>query len=229
MSSEIRRQAVAGSQLLIGYSEHLDWEHYMPHYRTDRGIKFASWNPPVTASIHRDIYVRHFDFNPFAYLRVLAAEEQNRPIEVLEGGCGVGQALVDLKTGVFSGYPSVFYPALGSRIRTTGITLNPEHTKKASEVDPKFAVDEMRVGPLGEQQFDVDFDFIYDFLGVAFYYPEEAISTYDRVLTAGGLVYTRFNAMDRALAEESIERSSLEVAAKGGPGQWDVLLQKAGG
>jgi SAM-dependent methyltransferase len=132
---------------------------------------------------------RFIDFDPFAHLHTLSDQMPDRQLEVLEGGCGVGSALHQLKNGMVQGYsPEKTYEGLGDKIRTSGVTLTPEHAIVAIDQ----GTDEVFVGPIDRCPIAEDsFDFIYDFCGAAYYDPDAALSVYGRVLKPGGLAFVR--------------------------------------
>src|ERR1700722_13336065 len=104
-------------------------------YRIDRGLAFGAHGEPP----ERDI-----DFNPFEYLHSLIGQTESAQIEVLEGGCGEGRALRQLKQGAWRNYPvRRAYEGLGDNIRTTGVTLSLEHALVAE----RYGIDEVFVGP----------------------------------------------------------------------------------
>lgn len=99
------------------------------------------------------------------------------PLEILEGGCGRGNASGELKK---------LGRELGREVRTTGVTLNPN--------DQSFCegneIDTLMVGPLEMHHrigsFSHQFHFILDSHGAAYYGPEEIVPLYDRLLLPGG-------------------------------------------
>jgi SAM-dependent methyltransferase len=172
-------------------------------YRVDRGM-----DEILSESV--------LPFNYFEYLNKLAANKGDR-VEVLEGGCGIGNALVDLKRGLKSfGLDitmrdwSIMDPdvqklieslvakplkGLGNKIHTSGLTLSPQHVEVALGVEDVYRLDRIIVGPLDVYSFTTKdrYDFIFDRFGPAMYFREEAIRAYGRLLKPGAQALLRLS------------------------------------
>lgn len=131
---------------------------------------------------------------------------EGRVLEVLDGGCGYGRMLHELKIGIPAyaihtheeireGYYRSLSvdipedPGLGDAIRTTGITLDQQHAERAESLG--LDIDEMIVGSLENHRFDRKFDFILDYTGSAFYFPRRAMPLYRELLQPDGILLVR--------------------------------------
>ena len=118
-------------------------------------------------------------------------------MQVLEGGCGVGYALKQLKTGMADN------EGLGDAIVTTGVTLTEETAVIAQD---RNEVDVVYVGPIDACELpDNTFDFIYDALGAAFYDYRAALPVYGRVLKPGGLAWVMLSGLGIVDVSDSID------------------------
>ncbi|MFH1641740.1 MAG: hypothetical protein ABIC04_02460 [Nanoarchaeota archaeon] len=124
-----------------------------------------------------------FDF--FSHLEQ-EYDQQSSRVEVFEGGSGIGNALHQLKTGIDR--PELQIRGLEKKIRTTGSTLSKEHLQSAD----RGSVDEMIVGPIEKYEFKQQYDFVFDFNGAVFYFPDEIVPVYKRILKPGKKAFLRF-------------------------------------
>lgn len=156
-----------------------------------------------------------FDF--FKHLWELTEQNPDRRIEVLEGGCGEGRALAQLKRGGKIDSKTE-YTGLGQRIRTTGVTLFEGHLDRARQLDDNSRPDEMIVGPIEVHTFDRQFDFIYDYCGAAMRLPESVIPVYGNILAIERLTFVRLlvGAMPEGQAEKLFDESGLEIVKQNG-------------
>ncbi|MBI2652245.1 hypothetical protein HYX00_02160 [Candidatus Woesearchaeota archaeon] len=203
-------------------------------YRVDRGIHY--------------LLQGLLPFNVFGHLESVYQRKSNGKVEVLEGGCGVGAALEDLKTGVghltpnfevksdfinvppWKRLPNGYQPGLVGKIYTTGVTLSPRHVDIASRVKEPFGIDEMVVGPIEQHNFQKEYDFIFDLCGAAFYFPEEVIAVYGRILKRGELGFLRLlaGANEPGYFLTLFYKHNLESVDKNGSpkGQMDFVVQR---
>lgn len=166
-----------------------------------------------------------FDF--YSYLNNLCAQNPNRKIEVLEGGCGQGWALCTLKRGL----PYRGTAGLGDKIRTTGVSLSLHHAELARESEESYRPDEMIIGPVEQCTFDRQYDFIFDSVGAAFYFEEKVISVYSRLLKRGSFAFLRLLAGTEKKLEwlrNLFEQNGFEVIKEGGDwrGHMDFLVKR---
>lgn len=213
---------------------------------------------PSTYRVHRDIAKileeTYICFNFFRYLEDVY-QELGRPLEVLEGGCGYGVALRDLKSGVtglgelsrmpykelrwteqgswyFERYTGDSFPGLGTKIRTTGMSLCREHAEVAAGVREQNRIDEFIIGAIGQYPFNRRYDYIVDSYGAAFYFPEEAIPVYGKILTPDGIVFMKldvYSEEERRKLTALIENNNLEVVANRGSGSYTDFICKGTG
>ena len=182
-----------------------------------------------------------FAFDFFAHLNMLS-KNLGRPVEVLEGGCGEGRALYDLKKGwpvelgttpyqsraVVDWQASLpeSFPGLGNSIRTTGVTLESNPT-----VVGKRRPGNVFIGPIQKLPAHQKYDFLLDFLGPAFYATTDALPTYARAAQPGALAYLRLptgrdcsgNSVLRMLANYGF---SVQQQAFSGDHAIDVIAQR---
>ena len=183
-------------------------------YRTDRSLAV-------------DNFI-NFDF--FNHLQDLKSE-LGRRLEVLEGGCGQGIALRQLKKGGRISRESDYeYPGLGQDIRTTGVTLSKRHIEAAKKVAEEVRIDEMIVSPLETYDFDRQYDFIYDFCGAAMHFPEDVIPVYGKILMPNRLAFIRLmtGAMPSQLPKKLFDENGFEILKQNGNkfATMDFLLKK---
>ncbi|PIR80060.1 MAG: hypothetical protein COU25_02170 [Candidatus Levybacteria bacterium CG10_big_fil_rev_8_21_14_0_10_35_13] len=167
---------------------------------------------------NRELVVDNFiGFDFFKHLWELAENNPNRRIEVLEGGCGEGKALEQLKKGGKISSKTE-YRGLGQRIRTTGITLFDGHLEMARQKPEEVRTDEMIIGPIQFHKFDRKFDFIYDFCGAAMHFPESVIPIYQKILRNDRIAFMRLmaGAMPKSPPEQLFEQSGFEIIDQGG-------------
>lgn len=139
-----------------------------------------------------------FDF--FGYLQRVYGRSGSQ-LYIIEGGCGVGNALVDLKRGVKVDVPENeldytppqlrrklihvngrYYDGLEGKIHTTGVTSTRRHVDTASSVEERHQINEMIVGPIEQYTFEREYDFVLDFKGAAFHFPRQVIPVYGKIL-----------------------------------------------
>lgn len=94
-----------------------------------------------------------------------------KKLEILDSGCGNGNALGDIKRLHTVG-----------RIVTTGITLQEKHVPYLQLNN----VDRVIVGPAESHTFDSEYHFILDFFGASYYSYEEVMPVYSRILAPKG-------------------------------------------
>lgn len=171
------------------------------NYKSNRGI----------GDIMRE---SRLDFDPFKYLKNLCNRGVGM-VEVLEGGCGYGYALAGLRRGINAyGSPGTEYfvegiEGLWDKIHTTGVTLCREHADVA--LREGYEIDVMIVGAIEHYSFDRCFDLILDSGGPIFYFPQEVIPLYSRILKKGGLAFVTVSPY-LLVARELFKESGLEVA-----------------
>jgi len=117
---------------------------------------------------------------------------KSRVIEVLDGGCGTGFTLEQIKL------------RLPGKVRTTGLTLNEQHLEASTRYE--YQIDEMIIGPIQEHKFNRQYDFIVDFLGANFYFPMEIIPIYGKILSLGGECFVKFPLQPAELARDQSKR-----------------------
>lgn len=116
--------------------------------------------------------------------------KQKRVVEVLEGGCGEGVTLLQIKA------------AFADKVRATGITLSSKNVEAALRNMQRPKIDELIIGPLERHEFDRQYDFILDVFGPNYYFgiiydPNcPIISTYGRILAKGGEALIKFQTAD---------------------------------
>lgn len=76
-------------------------------------------------------------------------------------------------------------------IHTTGSSLSWQHAKWSELQDPEYQIDTFVVGPLYDYVPPEPFDFIIDFFGAAFHFPEDIMPYYGNNLAPGGLLLAR--------------------------------------
>ncbi len=172
-----------------------------PDYRIDRGMAEVMGNSLVA-------------FDVFEHLRNLH-KQLGEPVEVIEGGCGLGNSLVDLKRGItFAELPGNETPlielpfhtyrwrnglagrrfeGLAGKIRTTGVTLSLDHANIAKMAEEPYRIDEMAIGPLNMCRTGRNYDFFLDFYGAGFYSFDDALPAYAALLKPGGFGLFRTN------------------------------------
>jgi len=142
---------------------------------------------PVSNGLH-DIGL-NTGFNALYYARDLSNDWEN-PLNILEGGCGTGLALIELKLGIYAIH---HYTSLEGKIHTTGVTLTPQHAEITNQrrVNPELQLDEMIVGPIELFPFENQYDMILDYFGAAFHFPREVLPVYGQVLKPTGISSVR--------------------------------------
>ena len=135
----------------------------------------------------------------------------------MEGGCGQGRALEQLKRGGKLDSKTE-YRGLGHNIRTTGVTLYEGHLKALRQIPEELRPDEIIVGPIEQHAFDREFDFIYDFCGAAMHFPESVIPIYQKILRNDRIAFMRLmaGAKPKGRIEQIIEQSGFEIINQGG-------------
>ncbi|MEK6949526.1 MAG: hypothetical protein AABX34_04845 [Nanoarchaeota archaeon] len=157
-----------------------------------------------------------FDF--FDYLKRLY-DRSGTQLYVIEGGCGIGNALVDLKRGVsivvredepshshqhrwkLQSLSGRHFQGLEDKIHTTGATLTRRHADTASSVEEPYQIDEMIVGPIEQYPFERKYDFALDFKGAAFHFPQQVIPVYGRILKDGSPAFIRLHTGEQYTGE----------------------------
>lgn len=197
-------------------------ETIIPYTPNDRQISILRMDrDPYSTQEYRTnrvLAVNNFaGFDFFRHLWELADREPDRRLEVLEGGCGEGRALAQLKRGGKIDSKTE-YKGLVQRIRTTGVTLYEGHLGRARQFDDNSRPDEMIVGPIEHYAFDRQFDFIYDFCGAAMRFPETVIPVYGNLLATDRLAFMRLmtGAMPQRQPEQLFEQSGFEIVKQNG-------------
>lgn len=231
-----------------------NYPHHAIFASHDTGLKPDS-GYEVRRGMRHVLHTLRVDFNPYVYLRQLVWAQPGIKPRVLEGGCGHGEILADLKRGIYPIHPFsldqgpiertvnfrypdpylISEPGLGNSIHTTGVTLSEQHAMIIGAIDPSAQPDHLMIGPIGVQHFDSQAEMILDFYGAAFHRPEEALSVYSHVLKDSGLVLMRFptntdrpqEEVDRAIRTELRARSfeSLLIGINQFPDPSDQKLQ----
>jgi hypothetical protein len=199
-------------------------------YRTDRGMEII-------------LSTSYLPFNHYEHISQLRRQITDRPVEVLEGGCGLGRALRDLKQGIF--FSGELSPAqeqayfservrrwreglVGSKlsgipegVHTTGITLSSVHRDAIRRGGYAHKIDHLIVGSLDDYAWDTKdrYDFIYDAFGPAMHSPLEAISCYSMLLRREGTADMRFLGESDYLGRclNMLEAYGLEILDVGAP------------
>jgi hypothetical protein len=192
-------------------------------YKVDRGI-LDVWKLCYT------------QLDIFDHIRGLIVKNEKRIPRVLEGGCGIGKLLEDLKRGVQvpspisevdprsratvqewkAGLAGQNFPGY-EHIHTTGVTLSRSHADIAESTDVRYRVDEMLIGPIDCHPDGEPYDFVIDFNGPARYYPTEAIRTYGRLLERGEYGFIRLNLAEisRWKVSQQLREARLSLLATG--------------
>lgn len=186
----------------------------------------------------------NIDFDIFAHLR-RENERLGRRLEVLEGGCGYGIVLIDLKRG-FKPNDSKYITVpkntlgtlwrngiegLGNKIRTTGVTLNLSHVEfNLGMSEKEWQIDELILAPLEDYPFNIKYDFVFDFTGPAFYFTKTAIPVYGRILQRGGFALMRIPFYVEPIRDRRVNYCSLscEEGRKNKIGNLDRFLAENG-
>lgn len=198
----------------------------------------------VTRKIQDIVQRTNIKFNPFELIQDQLVKNPGG-VCVLEGGSGVSIALSELKTGVSFDESIIQSPdkqtesadliawkhsLIGQRwegipaLYTTGSTLTARHV----DLMPLYGVsnvDKMLVGPLEDYVSPVpEQDFIYDFFGPAFYFPDPIIPKYGRMLNIGGIAFMRLEIVTESDLKESqilLITSGFSIRDMGIPRTWD--------
>lgn len=132
---------------------------------------------------------------------------KNRPLEILDSGCGEGNTLRDIVD---------LANKWRIETRTTGITLDPKHLEKMRQNQ----INEILIGPaeyfLKEEEFRNKFDFLIDFYGAGFYNSTEVLDLYPNIIAPNGRALLTLPGLDLTaswahahLASKGLEEDSL--------------------
>lgn len=186
-------------------------------------------------------FMTNIDFDIFAHLRQQYGE-LGRRLEVLDGGCGYGFILRDLKRGFKPDRRALMnsiknplgkslregVEGLGEKIRTTGVTLNQDHVNFNIKNQEENQIDEIILSPLERYPFSRNYDFVFDFTGPAFYFTFEAMPVYGRILQKGGFALLRIPFYAKPISNDVPCSWSSEEARKKKIENLDSFLAECG-
>lgn len=151
------------------------------------GEGYSEWRGIDTIE-HLLLLGGEFRFSFKECLPTLAARFQSDAVlKILEGGCGYGELLTDLKG---------LQDDLGVKIHTTGVTMARRHIPKPR--DEEFIIDRMIIGTVQKAYerglLSGGYHLIVDFLGAVYYSrddPTKPLTIYSNILIPGGMMLFR--------------------------------------
>lgn len=167
----------------------IDPSEYGKQLAADRKAKRrpAYFDTRGTGSIEAELRMEGMNFSFEQQLTLLASKFPGETLEVLDSGCGEGNALRGIR-GIAR--------TLGIPINTTGITLDRKHAASLESID----VDTVLIGPieLHQQRGSLEsrqFHFLLDFCGPALYSPDSLLLYPDLVRPDGNALISMGDAV----------------------------------